>query len=434
MQQVQVPFACSYRIGRLPKGNLPINQLNLIMFKMCIKYFDRLSVNNLTIIIFSILSGFFFIIPRISLCQPLKNEFKIDGNISGKNQGFVYLKYYSNITKKRVDDSCKIVDGSFSFKGKISEPAFAFIKLSSNSRMDYETILAFIEPTRMNIKLLAKPFSFISFLGSKTNIRYNFLDNNKKILFQKYEDKLNEFAGERDDKKRDILKTEILPYYEQMKQLDLEYFALNPNCFVTGFLLQSYYSRLSIDTLSMYYQKMDVYLKESIYGVQLYEAIQKRKENLPGQFAPDFKALSFNDDIITLSQFKGRYVLLDFWAHWCVPCRKSFPRLIQMYDKYHDKGLEVIGVADDDFSKDLWRKAIEKDGISIWYNVLRGLERGNDGSTIATNSINNKYFVQVLPTKILIDPKGIIIAVYKGSDTDEKLEKKLIEIFDHRKL
>lgn len=113
-----------------------------------------------------------------------------------------------------------------------------------------------------------------------------------------------------------------------------------------------------------------------------------------------------------------------------MPCRKSSPDIIKLFNKYHDKGLEIIGVADDDFEQLEWRKAIENDKIGIWYNVLRGLKKNKLEEIDKTESLNDIYNVHALPTRILIDHSGMIIGTYEGTDADEKLQKKLSKLFE----
>ena len=124
---------------------------------------------------------------------------------------------------------------------------------------------------------------------------------------------------------------------------------------------------------------------------------------------------------------KGKYVILDFWASWCVPCRQSFPHVKELYEKYHQKGLEVFCVADNDDSEDAWKKAIEKDGVEMFIHVLCGRE--NDQGMQKpdySGDISKAYAVHFLPTKYLIDNEGKIV----GKFDDVTLDIKLKEIFD----
>lgn len=125
--------------------------------------------------------------------------------------------------------------------------------------------------------------------------------------------------------------------------------------------------------------------------------------------------------------------MLDFWASWCVPCRKSNPHMIELYNKYKSKGFDVIGIADDDGKVDVWKKAVEQDNVGIWHNVLRGLDwdmiRKN---TPNPNDLDQQYGISSIPTKILIGPDGKILGRYGDSQggTEEDMDKMLASIFD----
>ncbi len=110
-----------------------------------------------------------------------------------------------------------------------------------------------------------------------------------------------------------------------------------------------------------------------------------------------------------------------------MPCRKGNPHLKELYQKYHDKGIEFIGISDDDSNPVLWKKAVEKDGLP-WHHVLRGLDWDKLNKGIENeNDISNKYAIHYLPTKILIDRSGKIIGRY--GESEEELDNQLKEIF-----
>lgn len=378
--------------------------------------------------IFFALNSLLFSINVIS--QPVNQSFQIDGTLISPVYGTLYLTYYSSIRKKRIDDSCKIVRGKFAFRGMLSEPAVAFLSLTKEIPINSQTTTMFIEPGLMQLKLTTDPVKVKMISGPKTQFEYENLNAKKKILETTYKKTIAEFETAEDGKRKDEIEIELAPYYKATRQLDIDFFTTYPQSFVTGFLLQYYYRSISIDSLQAYYNAMGKILKESIYGDQLQDIIQRKSLRVSGKKAPDFTSITNSGQIISLSDFRGRYILLDFWAHWCVPCRKSSPKLIQLFNKYHLLGLEIIGVADDDFKTEEWTKAIESDKIGIWYNVLRGLQKNKGEEVDKTKSINDMYNVQVLPAKVLIDHSGIIIGRYEGTEADEKLEKKLSKIFE----
>ncbi|RYG08102.1 MAG: TlpA family protein disulfide reductase, partial [Chitinophagaceae bacterium] len=140
-------------------------------------------------------------------------------------------------------------------------------------------------------------------------------------------------------------------------------------------------------------------------------------------------AIDIGGKPLSLADFKGKYVLLDFWASWCVPCREGNPHLKKLYAQYKNKGLEIIGVSDDDSKPYAWKAAVAQDQIGMWKHVLRGLKRVGD-TYDRTNDISENFGIHTLPTKILIDRNGKIVGRYGGGgESDEAMDKKLAEIF-----
>ncbi|MCA0429257.1 MAG: AhpC/TSA family protein [Bacteroidetes bacterium] len=146
-----------------------------------------------------------------------------------------------------------------------------------------------------------------------------------------------------------------------------------------------------------------------------HEIVTKMLASALGQSAAEISLPNPDGKIISLSQFKGKYVLIDFWASWCGPCRKEMPNVVAAYAKFKDKGFEIFGVSLDQ-SKDKWIEAIAKDGIT-WPQV--------SDLKFWDSEPAKQYGVQSIPYTVLIDKEGKIIA--KNLRGDE-LEKKLAEI------
>jgi len=128
-----------------------------------------------------------------------------------------------------------------------------------------------------------------------------------------------------------------------------------------------------------------------------------------GELAPEFKLKDINGKEHSLSDFRGGYVILDFWASWCGPCKREMPFMKGLYNKYKSKGLKIVGISTDR-QESAWKKALAK--LNMPYLQLLD-NKGVAGS---------KYFVRGIPYVLLIDPKGIIVGIERG----EALEKLLI--------
>lgn len=165
--------------------------------------------------------------------------------------------------------------------------------------------------------------------------------------------------------------------------------------------------------------KMEAFLKEfdpsiqhCYYLQQIQQKINRLKSIAIGQQAPDFELNNMDGKAVKLSSLNGKYVLLDFWASWCGPCRKENPTVVKAYNNYKAKGFTVLGVSLDS-SEPAWRKAVKEDGMP-WVQVLNDKKVGAE----------RLYEVKGIPANFLIDPKGKIIATnLRGPALEQALEK-----------
>jgi peroxiredoxin len=142
------------------------------------------------------------------------------------------------------------------------------------------------------------------------------------------------------------------------------------------------------------------------------KSFSKPKSLEAGQVAPSFSLNDAEGNVHSLSDFKGKYVVLDFWASWCGPCKKEMPFMKKLYKKYHAKGLEMIAISTDK-DRDAWLKA--KNKLNMPYLQL------HDKNGVAANS----YFVRGIPYVLLIDPKGNILAIERGEALESLIKQKL---------
>lgn len=200
------------------------------------------------------------------------------------------------------------------------------------------------------------------------------------------------------------------------------YIKKNPTSFMTIYYYFTQYNNFDENEMEENYLKMPQALQNSMYGRNVKLKLDMGRKYRVGAIAPDFVRTSSEGNRISLSDYKGKHVLLDFWGTWCGPCRESHPHLVELYNEYSPKGLVFIGVAQE-YGKDLekisveWKKAIADDGL-LWTQILENEDENNH--------IVKAYNVSSFPTKILISPEGKIIAKLVGggsNDLDEVLKK-----------
>ncbi|MDR0832980.1 MAG: AhpC/TSA family protein [Candidatus Symbiothrix sp.] len=155
-------------------------------------------------------------------------------------------------------------------------------------------------------------------------------------------------------------------------------------------------------------------LPEQPHKKELEAKIRGLKNTSLGAVAPDFELKDANGKPVRLSDFRGKYLLLDFWASWCGPCRRENPNLVSLYHKHKAQNFDILGVSLDEKTQP-WQRAIQTDRLA-WSQVI-------DGQSFDT-SVALKYDVSVIPQNFLIDPQGVIIAKnLRGSALAEKISE-----------
>ncbi|MEJ7681061.1 MAG: TlpA disulfide reductase family protein [Segetibacter sp.] len=378
------------------------------------------------------------------------NHFSILGKATGLDNKFIYI-LYNNTGGNNIKDSAQVKNGSFNIKGNISEPTVA--TLTSTSKPDWAengkdiSPLVFIEPKALTVEIKEGNFKNLKMFGSKTQNENLQLEQKKSKIYnslkpfgEAYNNLNNEYiklskakAGEASLKKiadkMDSIRNVMAPFLEKAASIDKAFFKENPGSYVTAYMLRYYVSSLSLNDLKSYYNHLLPVVRQSKFGREVKDEIEKLMKGSPGSTASIFKTLELKGDSLRLEDYRGKYVLLDFWASWCRPCREGNPHLINLYNKYNGKGIEFIGVSDDDGHEDKWKEAVQKDGIGIWKHVLRGMKATENNPPDFTNDISSKYGIHTLPTKILIDKNGVIIGRYGNEEEDHKaMDKKLEEL------
>ncbi|ADQ80663.1 alkyl hydroperoxide reductase/ Thiol specific antioxidant/ Mal allergen [Paludibacter propionicigenes WB4] len=354
--------------------------------------------------------------------NPVPN-FLISGEVKGINQGVVYLGYRENAKDKK--DSAIIAGGKFSFKGKVIEPVYAF--LSTKDRKVF--VGFFLENNKVTISVDSLGKSTVK--GSPISDIYIGWAKMWSVVTQKAGDIYKRMNEEYKKEGLDPNSRTAKLSDSARKAFDDEFKVLNvetdstvfpvvrkyPNSVASAFIIvDRYVSWHDVSNAQKMFNYLTPEARKSVYGIQIKEFLDTEAKVSIGKVAPNFTMNDTTGHPVKLSDFKGKYVLLDFWASWCGPCRKENPNVVNAYKKFHDKGFEIVQVSLDT-KKPAWIAAIQKDGLN--WNHLSDLKGWQNEAVLM-------YGVKAVPTNFLIDKDGKIIA---RDLREEKLQETLSEIF-----
>ncbi len=304
-------------------------------------------------------------------------SFELNGNIN-VDSGIIYLQNFRN-KMFFIIDSAKIENGRFQFKGKVERPDL--YGLTTRKDENFHPYFIFVENSKISVKIDTANARKAQITGSASN-----------DLFEAFQ--------------------------KSRKDFDINAFIqANPGSIVPVYVLyREYATRFTAEELEKSLALVDTTLNNSAYIQELREVAKIKRSVEIGRPAIDFSGTSPDGKEIKLSDFKGNYLLVDFWAAWCAPCRKENPNVVKAYNLFHNKGFNILGVSLDKKKED-WVKAIEIDGLT-WSHISDLKFWDSEPARI--------YGIRNIPSNVLFDPNGIIVA---RNLRGEELIKKLEEIY-----
>jgi len=372
-----------------------------------------------------------------------QEQYDIKGSINGISSGIAKLSlYHEDDRTTKIVDSGAIINGSFELKGKIIPQMMSIIIEPGNWSFN-----VFVEGAVITVSADtsgAQHYDYTRYgmgkgasitksteTGSKNYDDWMAYQNDpgQKQYDKVFDDLDKKFKATGTDidaqyKVRDELDSvEKLKQAWQKQKID-QYVAQNPSSPAGIYMFDQLYRFVS-GTMS--YADLDAMLNkfsgeavETPYYDSLVASRKRLKAVQPGSVAPDFTLLKRDSSKFTLSSFyKGKYTLLDFWASWCHPCRQAIPHWKDVYQKYHDKGFDIVSVSDDNKWSN-WTKAIDEEKMP-WTQVDDTFPKKNMPA-----EVGSLYMTTFIPFYVLLDKDGKIL-VYTGDET--KIDEKLKEIY-----
>lgn len=329
--------------------------------------------------------------------------YEINGTISGEYRGKVYLVREEGLhgAQTRID-SCEVKEGRFRFANE-QAPAYPVVYFVQSE--DGQLAPIFLEKGRLAMSMRADYFLGAVTRGSINNGLWNLHQMQVKhwvdsmlvasnVHYMRFgrgshavEDSLFRHRTQEQNFKKLRMEKEMVRFY-------------NDQAFAPFILLFEMTNELSLDELKELRGQLDAKLNDHPYTKALDEVISN-KEFKVGAPAPEFSIRGMKGEQIELKEYAGKYVLLDFWASWCGPCRREMPNVVKLYKECKNKGLEIIGISLDQ-KEDAWKKAVKELGMT-WPQACDFL--------VWQSPVARKYNLSAVPYTVLINPEGKVEAL-----------------------
>lgn len=331
-------------------------------------------------------------------------KLEVDGVVKNTTAQTIYLEENAPSGRPTIIDSAKLKsDGSFEMSTTSKEESLYQLRLQGKM-VPFAFFINDEEKIRIkaDLKNTAQPYTVENSPASEALLSFDKTSYEKGMQLFTEGSKVDSLqkAGAPDSLVSSAY-VKVQQTASELKDYTQDFIARSKSPILTLYALSSYQntaSNLGIKGFS----KME--LKDLVENTASkfpnHTALQNVKKSLPSAQAKDFTQPDVNGNPVSLSQFRGKYVLVDFWASWCQPCRMDNPNVVKAYNEFKDKNFTILGVSLDQ-NKEAWQKAIQQDGL-VWTQVSDLKFWNNEAAAL--------YGVEAIPYNVLVDPNGNIVA------------------------
>ena len=335
----------------------------------------------------------------LSASPTFAQSYKITGSLAGAGNDSIYLITGQGWQGGKTT-GVRAVNGVFSFSGKTDGVQNAMLK--TGSIQSRQSFVFYLESGTIQLSGHVDSLDYIRAHGTYNND----LQTQTRQQDTKLTRELRALAKEPGNEER------VSQLEQQLYRSRINFIRQHPDAMVSLMQLYVLQDRVPLDTAAALFALLKPSLQSSYFGNYIREKLAARESVRVGKMAPLFDAVDVNGNKVSLASLKGKYVLLDFWASWCGPCRMENPNVVAAYHQYKDKNFTILGVSLDKSRSD-WLEAIEQDGL-VWTQVSDLKGWGNEAARL--------YGVRGIPQNFLIDPQGRIIASnLRGKALEQKL-------------